>query len=135
MLLKDLQKHEPKKTHSKVSLPYLKSLCDEYGLDMNKIAPENKHAWSGAYKGILEKISQNYIKFEQFIEYYILINRALVLSEGKTGNIQTFNIFHLKANLDYFLVALRIINSTSEHLDYIELKFKIEEDLDGRCRL
>lgn len=135
LLLKDLQKPESKKAPSKVSLSYLKSLCDKYYLEMKDISTESKHSWNGAYKGILIKINQDYQKFEQFIEYYIIINRALTISGINTGNIQTFNIFHLKNNLDYFLAAIRVINSTKEQLDYIDLKFKIEEDSDGRYRL
>jgi hypothetical protein len=135
LLLKDLEKPKPKKAPPKVSLLHLKSLCDRYYLDMKEIHPEDKHAWNGAYKGVLEKIGHDYIKFEQFIEYYILISRALSISGIKTGNLQTFSIFRLKNNLDYFLSALRIINSTDEHLDYIWLKFKIEEDADGRYKI
>jgi hypothetical protein len=135
LLLKDLQKPESKKKPSKVSLQYLIFLCDKYYLKIQDIKTEDKHQWNGAYKGILEKIGQDYIKFEQFIKYYILINKSLSLTGIKTGNFETFNIFNLKRNLDYFISALRIINSTKEPIDYIWLKFKIEEDLDGRYRI
>jgi hypothetical protein len=135
LLLKDLEKPKPKKAPSKVSLLHLKSLCDRYYLVMKELPTEDKHAWNGAYKGVLEKIGHDHKKFEQFIEYYILINRALSASGVKTGNLQTFSIFNLKNNLDYFLSALRIINATEEHIDYIWLKFKIEEDADGRYKI
>jgi hypothetical protein len=135
MLLKDLQKPEPKKTPSKVSLSFLKTLCDKYYLELEEIPVEHKRAWNGAYKGILIKFNQDYKKFEQLIEYYILIGRVLRLKGVKIWNLQVFNIFVIKNNLDLFLSALRIINSTHEHLNHIELMFKIQEDLDGRCKL
>ena len=135
LLLKDLKPLEIKKDPPKVSLAYLKGLCEKYYLITDSIPKENKRAWSGAYKGILEKIGHDYSKFEQFIEYYILINRALRIAGKKTGNMQTFNIFNLKDNLPYFIAALRIINSTKNHINYIELKFRIEEDSDGRYKL
>jgi hypothetical protein len=135
MLLKDLQKPEPKKAPSKVSLSFLKTLCDKYYLELEEIPVEHKRAWNGAYKGILAKINQDYKKFEQFIEYYILICRVLRLKGVKIWNLQVFSIFIIRNNLDLFLSALRIINSTHEHLNHIELMFKIQEDLDGRCKL
>jgi hypothetical protein len=135
MLLKDLQKPEPKKAPSKVSLSFLKTLCDKYYLELEEIPAEHKRAWNGAYKGILLKINQDYKKFEQLTEYYILICRVLRLKGVKIWNLQVFNIFVIKNNLDLFLSALRIINLTHEHLNHIELTFKIQEDLDGRCKL
>ena len=78
MKLAELTKTIPDKKKSKVSLEYLKSLCERYSLELKLRSDSNKNT-SYAYKTILENIEENHSLFEDFVKYYILICRAAKL--------------------------------------------------------
>ena len=129
MKLAELTKTIPDKKKSKVSLDYLKSLCERYSLELKLRSDSNKNT-SYAYKTILENIEENHSLFEDFVKYYILICRAAKLMNiDKASTSLLFDIFFVRDNLNLFIDSITIINKRNTiYIDYIELKSKLEEE-------
>ena len=128
MSLRDLERKYRKKKISKVSPQYLKNLCHKYGLRTTKDFKDHLLSINGVYKGILKKIEEDYGLFEKFVKNYILINRALALMGEKTTCHQVFNIFFVRDHLNLFIMSTELIDRSRDDMDYIELKFKLEEE-------
>lgn len=130
MALKNLEKKLKEKKVSKVSYHYLEDLCKKYYLTIPDNFRDYLKPVNGAYKGILSKIDNDYVLFEKLIKNYVLISRALTLLGKKVPCQQIFNIFNIKNNLSLFITAVSIIDRSRWDIDYIELKFKLEEGLE-----
>ena len=130
MSLADLTRKINKTEPSKVSVAYLIVLCKRYGLKKPRDVEDHLLLINGAYKGILKKIDGDYALFEKFIRNYILINRTLSLMGKETTCHQIVNISFIKNHLNLFRTAIRIIDRSRDDIDYIELKFKLEEEIE-----
>jgi hypothetical protein len=123
----DIQNLEIKKTDpGKVSLAYLKQLCDTYFIEF-ELKDKNEQALKGMYKHILKGINNKYELFEKFIKNYIIIGRVAALKNKGPSNLMTLNLHWMKDNISLFINAIGILEKTNGSTDYLKLARLLKE--------
>ena len=105
---------------------YLFFLCEKYGLEFDYTQIE-AYVASSIYATIYKKIEEDPELLDIIVENWILISRTLKFKTNLPANFIRMNLYFLRENLDTFIVAANIIRTLSFHLDYLQLRMRLEE--------